>query len=316
MQITEGNLRGLFTQISTMYNEAYNAKTAWWPRIGQLMPSGTSENLYSWMQQTPQMRKWIGDRHAQALANYIYSLENDPYELTLTMDKFKLEDDRFGIYTPRIRMMGSAAKKWPDYMMVATMQGGTGATIYDGQFFFDTDHPVNRYNASVLAPDGTAVQKNLFTSKALTLDNFADVQQQMMAWVGEDGKPLGVVPNLLVVPPQLKLKGQVVLNATIVAPQTLGGVTQVGSNSNVLQGACDMLVIPELANEPKVWYLLCTDNPIGPFIFQQRMAPELVPLTKPSDPNVSNMHEFRYDLTARGATGYGVWWCAARCVEP
>jgi phage major head subunit gpT-like protein len=73
--------------------------------------------------------------------------------------------------------------------------------------------------------------------------NYAAARAAMMGFTNADGRPLGIVPNFLVVPPSLESAARTILHADfILAPgSTGGGVT------NVWKGTADLLVVPELA---------------------------------------------------------------------
>jgi len=314
MEITQGNLIGLFSNFQTIFGNAYQAKKIWHERVATTMPSGTTQEVYAWMQEIPAMREWIGPRQIASLANYIYTLPNKLFELTFSIDRLIVEDDKYGMYTPALKLMAERAAKWPDYQIAAAMQAGKNSLSYDGANFFSASHPVNKFNTSVLAPDGTTVQSNLFTNRTLNPDNLMYVMQSMESLVDEGGKPFGSVDEkwLLAVPPQLRYVAMNILNGAFIAPSTVGGATQVGSNDNVLKGITDLIVLPELANEPKAWYLMNVDRAVKPFIWQLRRAPALTPRISPTDPNVFDAHEFLFGEDGRGAPGYSLWWLAAR----
>jgi phage major head subunit gpT-like protein len=77
----------------------------------------------------------------------------------------------------------------------------------------------------------------------LTADNYAAARTAMMSLTNADGAPLGIKPNLLVVPPVLESKARQLLNAQFI----IGDPTAGGSKSNIWQGSADLLVAPELA---------------------------------------------------------------------
>lgn len=185
-------------------------------------------------------------------------------------------------------------------------QAGETSLCYDGQNYFDVDHPVDKYTPAL------GVQKNLFKGLALTPDNYSAVRTAMMSYVGEDGQPLGVNPKLLVVPPQLEQRALQILHADFIAPANYAGQPQVGSNTNVLKGTADVLVIPQLANDPNAWYLLDVSRAIRPFIFQLRSGPMFVQFTDPKSENVFRRKKFIYGVDARGNAGYGLWFLAAK----
>ena len=58
------------------------------------------------------------------------------------MDRDDIEDDNIGIYTPLFTELGRASASFPDELVFPFLKAGFNTTCYDGQYFFDTDHPV------------------------------------------------------------------------------------------------------------------------------------------------------------------------------
>lgn len=315
VNISQAQLQGFFSNFDATFSQAYEGTPSWHEQVARTYPSGTRTNVYAWLQRLPALRRWVGPRTINRLATYLYSLENVRYEDTFSVQREDIEDDIHGMFSDMLRLAGEQAKKWPDQQLATVIENGTSTVIYDGANFFDTSHPVNKYDGTVTARDGTTAQSNYKTNFALTPDNFATGRLIMRGWVGEDGKPLGVNPDTLMIPPELEYAAENILKAAFSAPQTVNGATQVGANENVLKGKCEILVVPELTNA-KAWYLLCTKRPIMPFVFQQRYAPDMVPLVNATDPNVVNQDEYVWNIRARGAFGYGLWWLAFKGVAP
>lgn len=113
-------------------------------RIATTITSKTSENTYSWLGDFPSLRKWIGDRILRDLKQHNYSVVNDDYELTIGVDRNKIEDDQHGIYMPMFEDMGQSVQVHPSELLFELLLAGASTLCYDGQFFFDTDHPVGQ----------------------------------------------------------------------------------------------------------------------------------------------------------------------------
>ena len=64
----------------------------------------------------------------------------------------------------------------------------------------------------------------------------------MMSVKNADGRPLGLKPNLLMVPPALEAEARVILQAQFI----IGDPSSGGSKTNIWQGTADLLVVPEL----------------------------------------------------------------------
>jgi len=307
MQITPQNLQALFNTYDLSFQEGANANVPTFvDKIATQRPSSTRQTTYAWMAKLPTLREWVGERVLNAISSYSYTIVNKDFELTMELDRNDILDDQYGLFNPVAEDMGRASRLWPDQQLTKLIQSGEKQLCYDGQPFFDPDHPIDKYTPTL------GVQKNLFKGLTLTPDNYSAVRTAMMSYVGEDGQPLGVTPKLLVVPPQLEQRALRILNAEIIAPAMLAGEAQVGSNENTLKGTADLLVIPQLANDPNSWYLLDTTRAVRPFIFQLRQAPVFVQFTDPKSENAFRRKKFLYGVDARGNAGYGLWFLAAK----
>ncbi len=309
MQITPPALDAIFYNFSLIFQNALARRAPWSAPIATQVPSTTRENRYPWMARIPRLHEWIGDRVINNVAARSTSITNKDYELTIGVDRNDVEDDNLGVYSPLIAQMGEQAALWPDDLIKALLQAGVSTLCWDGQYFFDTDHPTK------LGDSSSGVYVNSFTSKALSAANYAYVRQQMMQYQDEDGQSLAIMPNLLIVPPQLEDEGRTILNADFIAP-SVGVGTNVGSimQSNILKGSAELLVVPELAGEGTVWYLADTTKPLKPLIFQLRKSPAFVSKTEPNSENVFHRKEFLYGVDARGNAGYGLPQLMARAI--
>jgi Mu-like prophage major head subunit gpT len=101
-----------------------------------------SNETYGWLSGMPQMREWLGERHIKGVATARYTLENRKFESTIRVRREDIEDDRLGVYSPQISMMAHAAASHPDELVFEVLKKGFTAESYDGQPFFDADHPV------------------------------------------------------------------------------------------------------------------------------------------------------------------------------
>jgi len=73
--------------------------------------------------------------------------------------------------------------------------------------------------------------------------NYAAARAAMMSIVNAEGRPLGMTPNLLLVPPSLEAQAREILQAQFI----IGDPATGGARTNVWQGTADLLVVPELA---------------------------------------------------------------------
>ncbi|MEM7426746.1 MAG: Mu-like prophage major head subunit gpT family protein [Pseudomonadota bacterium] len=263
MIINSGNLNLLFQGYNAAFKKGLEGAPSHYMDIGMVVPSTTGEEVYGWLGQFPGMREWIGDRVIKNLATHGFAVTSKLFESTISVPRTKIEDDRYGVYTPMSEEMGTAAGEHPDLLMFELLAAGFTTPCFDGQPFFDADHPVgtnggdypvrsvsnvqagagepwylldtsrsirplmwqNRLpyrlerkdqenDDNVLHRDqylyGTRARGNAgfglwqlaHASKAALDDtNYAAARAAMMNLKGDEGRPLNVKPDTLVVPP-------------------------------------------------------------------------------------------------------------------
>jgi phage major head subunit gpT-like protein len=323
MLITPSNLSFFFTGLQMRMWEAYGLAPTFADKLATTVPSSTEQEVYGWIGKIAKMQEWIGPRKTTSAAPQTYTLVNRPYELTLAIDKFKLQDDAHGIYAPLATEFGWQAKKWVDYQLRDLLlntgtQTGSRQNGLDGLTHWNTAHPIDLYDSSkgTYCNDyrGGVSIGGRTVGGSLTPQGYATVRQDMMSRKAEDGEPLGIMPNLLVVPPQLEAAGKMILEAEFFSPQSYDAVglgTNVGNQQNIYRGSASLLVIPELAGSPTTWFLCDTTRSIKPFIFQQRQAVNFVQRFNEQDPHVFDFHEYIMGNDARGAVGWAHAWLSS-----
>lgn len=144
VKITPGLLDALFTGYRAEYQKALAAalQTTQWAKVATLVPSSTSENIYPWLGQFPTLREWIGARVLKDMAAHGYAIKNRKFEGTVTIPRDHVEDDQAGVYLPMFSEMGRAAAYHPESLVFELLKAGFTTACYDGQNFFDEEHPV------------------------------------------------------------------------------------------------------------------------------------------------------------------------------
>lgn len=148
MIINQGNLRTLYTAFHAAFQAGLGQAESQYARIATTVPSTTGANEYGWLGQLPSMRKWLGDRVINGIAGHGYTITNESFEQTIGVPRPALEDDQYGVYTPLVTEMGRATAAHPDELVFGLLAKGASTECYDGQYFFDTDHPVIAANGS------------------------------------------------------------------------------------------------------------------------------------------------------------------------
>lgn len=142
MLLNATNFRSLYIAFSAAYQGGLGMAPSTYGRIAMEVPSTTRGNEYGWLGQMPRIREWVGERVVQGLSTYGYYIRNRNFELTIGVDRDDLDDDNIGIYSPLFTEMGRAAATFPDELAWPLLPAGLVTPCYDGQYFFDTDHPV------------------------------------------------------------------------------------------------------------------------------------------------------------------------------
>ena len=140
--VTPSLLTSLFTGFKKNFQDALGEVPSQYTEIATVIQSTTKSNTYGWLGKFPSLRKWVGDRVINSMAAHGYAITNEDYESTVGVDRNDIDDDQLGIYAPLFAEMGRAAGVHPDEQVFAVLAAGFTTACYDGQYFFDTDHPV------------------------------------------------------------------------------------------------------------------------------------------------------------------------------
>lgn len=298
MLVNSANLAKLRTGFSGAYKKGLGQASSLSGRIATVVPSSNKEQTYGWMGKLPNVREWLGARTVQNISESDYTIKEKPWELTIGVDRDDIETDNLGIYAPLFEEMGLSSMGFKEQLVFGLLKNGFTTNCYDGQFFFDTDHPVigaDGANASVANTDGGAgapwflldvsralkpiilqvrrdfgdivakdrvTDDNVFdynefiygidarlnvgygfwqfawgSKQALDGTRYAAARSALSGMKGDHGRPLGVNPNLLVVPPSLESAGRKLLNSELAA----------NGESNEWKGTAELLVVPWLA---------------------------------------------------------------------
>ena len=148
MIINSPNLRALFTGFKANFMEGLGQAPKDHEFFCTPVNSTTLDEEYPWLGELPGMREWVDERFLHNLKSEGYKLRNKDWEDTVTVPRNAIRDDRYGVYATPMRALGTAASSQPCELAYATLKTGDSSLCYDGQFFFDTDHPVITPNGS------------------------------------------------------------------------------------------------------------------------------------------------------------------------
>lgn len=291
------SLRTLGTGFKATFQRGLSNAPSQYQRIATVVPSSNSAEEYGWLGQVPGVREWIGDRVIQNLSAHSYTIRNRDFESTIGVQRNDIEDDNLGMYAPMFEELGRSVGTHKETLVWDLLSAGFATKCYDGQNFFDTDHPVldaNGQEVSVsnfgggagrawyLIDDTRAIKPlilqvrkdfqftalnspddpNVFHRKEFLYGydarmnvgfgfwQFAYASKQpldvaayeaaragMSGIRGDYGRPLGIQPKLLVVPPELEGA----------ARRIVGNEFLANGESNPWKGTAEVLVVPWLS---------------------------------------------------------------------
>lgn len=291
MLVNKQSLTAVFVNLKTVFNQAFQAAPSTWQKIAMEVPSTSGQNDYAWLSNFPKMRRWIGAKQVKSLEAYQYPVVNEDWEATVEVDRNHIEDDTLGIYKPQAQMAGFSAAQLPDEIVYEAVNKAFATLCYDGQYFFDTDHPVG--NASV-SNKSTAVLSNATLAAAQA--GYGAGRTAMKKFKDEDGRSLNIQPNVLLVGPALEDAARMLLTNDKLADDT----------TNPYKGTAELVVDARIESDT-AWFLLDTSKPVKPFVYQKRKAPVFVQQTNPEAEDVFNLKKYKFGAEARAAGGYGFW---------
>jgi phage major head subunit gpT-like protein len=282
--LLEAGLRAVFF-------DAYESAVGDWERIATVVPSEQDTEKYAWLGSVPKMREFKDERVPAGLLEHSYSIVNKTWESSIAVDRAALEDDQYGQIKLRVQSLADEARRHQDELVFSLLKDGFSSLSYDGQYFFDTDH----------AEGDSGTQSNKGTT-ALSATSLQTAITSMSKVKDDKGRIMGIVPDTLVVPPDLKWTAMELLESWL-APDTAANKTD--NRRNVLRNSLDLVVSPYLT-DANDWFLLCTRRIVKPVIFQSRVPIEFAALEGSSE-NGFMRDQYVYGVRARYNVGYGLW---------
>ncbi len=104
--------------------------------------STTLVQTYGFLGDFPVFREWLGEKRVRSLDEKAYNLTNKSFESTIGIHKDKIRDDNLGLYGPMVQGWGEEAGSLADRLAFEALDKGHVRVCFDGQNFFDAEHPV------------------------------------------------------------------------------------------------------------------------------------------------------------------------------
>ncbi len=117
------------------------------------IPSSTASERFDWLGDEPEMREWLGPRHLHQFKSFKYEVFPKDWEVTCRVQRNDILDGRIGIYKLQAAKGGEAARLLKVREVANALDAGDTGLCYDGQTFFDTDHPIGEDGDITLVPN-------------------------------------------------------------------------------------------------------------------------------------------------------------------
>ena len=132
-----------FKGFKSIFGDAYGKAPVFWDKIAMKVESTSRDETYGWLGQFPQIREWLsGEREVKSLEAFGFAITNRKFESTVGISRDDFSDGKLGLFKPMIAEMAHTARQHPDTIIFPLLAAGFTSLCYDGQYFFDTDHPV------------------------------------------------------------------------------------------------------------------------------------------------------------------------------
>ena len=333
--VPTSNWNVFVTIADTMVREAWSSTPIVYPGFTTTETMGKASIWTDgWIGRMPKARLWSGPRMYQSPNPQTYQVVPQPFELSYTIDKFRYEDDGYGVFYPMLQDFALQVAHWPDYQMRDLLEasGAWSSTQsqkgLDNLSNFNTAHQTNVYSLTAGTLNAGTAYCNDFTSGgvmvnsvtvggALSTTAILTIAEYAATIRDEAGERFGINISHLMHPPTLRAEVEYnlknMLAAGSVGYTTYGAAqTQVGATDNVVKRfGIEPLENPYLSSFTK-WYMLDNSKGVKPMRWIQRKAFDFVPLIEPSNPLVVNNHQFAWVGSGRGAPAWSPSWLMFR----
>lgn len=286
--------------LTVTFDSAVAATNPFYPTLALVRPTSRQDERYGWVGSFPGVREFLGDRKFNDLRAADFTLENKAWESSLMLNRHTIADDFNGMLRNSLELLGRKAAYHPDTLLFQLIVNGESTTIWDGQYFFDTDHSwgdSGSQSNDLTYPAATGTTPTAAEFKAA----YHQARRTMLGYKDDRG-------DSIVQPVVTGMSGMVIvlpLALEEVAREALTAELSGGGDSNIVLDRPQIVASPLLTDATK-FYVFHVDGIMKPFVFQARspLTREVVGLDSIETKHAKFMTEARYNL------GYLGWWAA------
>ena len=279
-----------------------------WSNYTEIIPTSSKVNEVDILETMPVVREWTGAKIFPDIRASSFSLTVRKYEKSFAIDRLDAMADTTGLIGRRIASFISAGGDGGSiYDRIAHLALTANGVGYDGVALFSAAHPRG---------SGGATQSNI-TTTALSFANHRAILTTMQSLTDENGEPLRISPDVLMVGPSnaalgMEITGsdkrlQLVTAAGVLDPAAAG--VAAATVPNVFGGGMmDLVVDPRLvgAFDDHYYYVDRMRGP-KPILGYEFRAPEGIEQTAMDDEGRFMNDELRFSVECDVVFGSGDW---------
>ncbi len=301
--LNQDKIAATLISFNTQFNAAFgqmmdSADMAAWMSLATKIASTTKVEQHNWLSTVPAFKEWTDRREIKKLGNYSFQVTNKKWANGLEVDQDDIDDDRLGLYAPKIQDLAREAAIHRVNLLVDFLIKGFATTTYgaayDGLAFFSASHK-----------DGDGpTQSNLLTASLDDSGAYDSAVKAMMLLQNENGEPAGFRPTHLLCGP----KNRATANQLLKASHLASGASNTNFNDTQL------LISPKISGTltEDMWFLLDLSRSVKPLLLQTRREVAFRQVGTMQQSGMNSMEQFMTDKTyfgcdARYNAAYGLW---------
>lgn len=289
--VTSDFLSGVLTDFRALFAGTYMSAAGrqnWLPLAIPIDASGVADVKYTWFGSVSSVKKVTHDTvEIKGLPRFNFTIENEEWQNAIEVERAALERDQLNLIRPRINQLARRAADHPGRLIKKLFVDNPLA--FDGVAYFANTRVIGESANIDNILTGTGVTVAAFQADLATAD------AQMRLFQDDAGEEMGLVGNVIVVPPALRFLAFQAAN-----PSQGAGLNQVIPRPDAEPSGSDYtIIVDEFLSDANDWYL-CHDGGAEerPFVFQTEKEPELLGDTDPNSRVAIEKRTFVY-------SGYG-----------
>ena len=275
MGIMERGVRGLFAR-----EFLTKQKKVKYTNFTTVVDSDKQEEKYSMISTLPQLSLLKDERILAGFSEYSYKIMNQVYATGIRVPRTLFEYDQTGQLRTLVQSLGARVANFPDKLIAVLL--GANTTCFDSGAMFSVTHDLGNGVSQINLITGNMTNALINNSGSTSKDNrdncIAAAQMDLiaaknaiLAWKDDRGEPWhddAEAEGLIIVcHPAAELFLRTIIEATVI--QNTGNISVKSVGRIITINRDDPFLYSDGTVHKGTWYLMKTDTPVQPFIFQR-----------------------------------------------